>query len=100
MAEADVLKLDRAPVPPPTGRVVLGFTDVQGSTELWETDQDAMREGLALQRKTRDTYVWQVEWSPDGTILAAAGWSGPPYLWPGDDATALAWARDLVSPPD
>ena len=48
MGEADILRLQRAPVPPPTGRVVLGFTDVQGSTELWESDPDAMREGLAM----------------------------------------------------
>ena len=32
----------------PTGTIVLVFTDVQGSTALWEHVPDAMRDALAL----------------------------------------------------
>jgi len=33
-------------IAPPTGRVTLAFTDVQGSTALWEEHTDAMRDAL------------------------------------------------------
>ena len=60
---------------------------------VWVLDRDG---GLLIERQTRDTYAWQVAWSPDGTVLLGAGWGGPVYMWPGDDATTLEWARGLA----
>ena len=34
------------PMPPPAGTVTLLFTDIEGSTRLWETQQAAMRAAL------------------------------------------------------
>ena len=37
----------RASLPLPSGTVTFLFTDIEGSTRLWETDHDAMRKALA-----------------------------------------------------
>ena len=34
-------------VPPPTGTVTFLFTDIEGSTRLWERDASAMQTALA-----------------------------------------------------
>ncbi|MBM2851143.1 MAG: hypothetical protein HW418_4085, partial [Anaerolineales bacterium] len=44
----EALTLDRAPSPVlPSGEVTFLFTDIEGSTPLWERDPDGMRESLA-----------------------------------------------------
>eukprot|EP00755_Sulcionema_specki_P008405 Sspe_Gene.40844::Locus_19730_Transcript_1_1_Confidence_1.000_Length_5161::g.40844::m.40844 len=39
-------------VPPPTGHIAIVFTDVQGSTQLWDHEPMAMRAALVLHNKT------------------------------------------------
>ena len=38
---------DVAPAPRPSGTVSFLFTDIEGSTSLWERDAEAMRRALA-----------------------------------------------------
>ena len=38
----------RAPMPSPTSQVTLLFTDIEGSTALWEEDEARMSQALAL----------------------------------------------------
>lgn len=61
----------------PTGLVALVFTDVQGSTQLWESDPDAMRAALDTHNRViRDviaqTRGYEVKTEGDAFILAFA----------------------------
>jgi hypothetical protein len=51
ISRAQATSLAQGGVDPPTGRVTLAFTDVQGSTALWERNPEAMRLALELHFK-------------------------------------------------
>jgi len=40
-------EMERSDHPLPTGTITFLFTNIQGSTPLWERDPDAMREAVA-----------------------------------------------------
>jgi len=71
---------DSMPVPEtaaPTGLIALVFTDVQGSTQLWESDPEGMRAALdlhnAVMRETiAETRGYEIKTEGDAFILAFA----------------------------
>ena len=65
-------------VPPPTGTVTFLFTDVVGSTVLWEASSDPMRDAMAR----HDTLLDAVITEHDGYVFATGG-----------DGVAAAFAR-------
>ena len=42
---------------PPSGVVTFLFTDIEGSTRLWESDADGMRAALAVQDQVLRTAI-------------------------------------------
>jgi predicted ATPase/class 3 adenylate cyclase len=52
-----VIVVDDVASPLPTGEVTFLFTDIQGSTPLWESEPDAMRESLATHNRILHTAV-------------------------------------------
>jgi len=77
---------------PPTGTVTFLFTDIEGSTRLWEQDPDAMREALArhdvLLRKAIEAYAGYV-FKTVGDAFCAAFARAP-------DALALQWIDERI----
>ena len=53
----------------PTGTVTFLFTDIQGSTALWETDAEAMEQAVEL----HDSLLRSVFDDHDGYVFARAG---------------------------
>ena len=49
--------------PLPTGTVTFLFTDIQGSTKLWETQPEAMRTALARHDALLRLSIGQHRWS-------------------------------------
>ena len=85
------------PMPtPPTGTVTFLFTDIEGSTALWERQPDAMRAALAqhdaLMRETIETH--------GGTIVKKTGDGVHAAFATATDALAAAIAaqRALQTP--
>jgi class 3 adenylate cyclase len=63
---------------PPSGTVTFLFTDIEGSTRLWEDDADAMREALGR----HDEILRDVIGAGGGFVFATGG-----------DGFAVAFAR-------
>ena len=62
-------------VGPPSGTVTFLFTDIEGSTRLWETDADAMRVALAdhdavLHEAIESRGGWLFKHTGDGVCAA------------------------------
>ena len=70
-------------VPRPTGTVTFLFTDIEGSTRLWEADPDAMRPALQLH---------------DELLRAAIAAHGGYVFSTGGDSFAAAFSRRSVRP--
>ena len=76
-------RLDLPPPPPPPtsaallpgGTLTFLFTDIEGSTRLWEQQPDAMRAALARQTPSCATQ------SPRTAARSSSGW-GMPCAWP------------------
>jgi len=67
--------------PMPTGAVTFLFTDIEGSTRLWETDPDSMREALTVHDRIIEGSVGE----HDGVVFKTGGDSfcasfGSPHL--------------------
>jgi predicted ATPase len=74
---------------PPTGTVALVFTDVEGSTALWEHRPEAMRAGLALhdqlmRERLADHHGYEVKTEGDAFMVS--------FARPQD---AVAWCLDV-----
>jgi predicted ATPase/class 3 adenylate cyclase len=87
----------------PTGTVTFLFTDVEGSTRLWQTDRDAMASALArhddIVRKAVETNRGYV-FSTAGDSFAAAFWRPEEALAAAEvaqaDLAAVAWPTSVV----
>jgi class 3 adenylate cyclase len=53
----------------PTGTVTFLFTDIEGSTQLWEQHPEAIRAAVAR----HDTLLWQALEALGGSIFETAG---------------------------
>ena len=89
--QARVVRLPQREIPPPTGEVTLAFTDVQGSTNLWEADPEAMTDALRLHDALiRDLITrhrgYEVKTEGDAFMVAF-----------GDPLAATRWALDVQS---
>eukprot|EP01062_Namystynia_karyoxenos_P010179 TRINITY_DN13609_c0_g3_i1.p1 TRINITY_DN13609_c0_g3~~TRINITY_DN13609_c0_g3_i1.p1 ORF type:complete len:2436 (+),score=558.29 TRINITY_DN13609_c0_g3_i1:847-7308(+) len=93
--------------PPPTGDVALVFTDVQGSTLLWNRTQQGMREGLglhnaALRALIADCSGYEVKTEGDAFMVAfdsvadAAKWCLSSQL----ALLAIEWPSELLQQED
>ena len=103
--EASVVFCAQMPaVAPPTGEVTLVFTDVQGSTALWDRDAEAMRDALELHdRILRDLIErlggYEVKTEGDAFMVAfaapslAIGWCLEAQL----ALAAAPWSDALLS---
>ena len=84
-------RLPQREIPPPTGEVTLAFTDVQGSTRLWESDPAAMTDALRLHDLLiRDLIVrhhgYEVKTEGDAFMVAFS-----------DPVAAVSWALGVQS---
>ncbi|HEY9854947.1 MAG TPA: adenylate/guanylate cyclase domain-containing protein, partial [Stenomitos sp.] len=95
------------PIAPPTGQVTLVFTDVQGSTSLWEQHTDAMRAALLqhnaeLRQLLAETGGYEVKTEGDAFMLAfgdpvaAVRWC----LAAQETLLGIDWPHALLSHPD
>ncbi|MBM3266675.1 MAG: AAA family ATPase [Candidatus Sericytochromatia bacterium] len=93
--------------PPPTGVVTLVFTDVQGSTVLWERQPTAMHAALGIHnRLLRDLLAehggYEVKTEGDAFMVAfAAPDAAVAWCLAAQEALLAAeWPADLLSQPD
>ncbi|MEX1286935.1 MAG: adenylate/guanylate cyclase domain-containing protein, partial [Acidimicrobiia bacterium] len=76
----------------PTGTVSFLFTDVEGSTRLWEADHDAMAASLSL----HDDLLRDAIAAHDGHVFSTAGDAFSVAFASADDAVAAALAAQLA----
>jgi predicted ATPase/class 3 adenylate cyclase len=77
--------------PVPTGTVTFLFTDVEGSTRLWQADREAMAAALTL----HDEIVRGAIESCRGYVFSTAGDSFAAAFWTADEALAAANAAQV-----
>mmetsp|Transcript_10220 Transcript_10220/g.14961 ORF Transcript_10220/g.14961 Transcript_10220/m.14961 type:complete len:1318 (+) Transcript_10220:19-3972(+) len=90
-------------VPAPTGKVALVFTDIQGSTRLWELDMSAMQEGIHIHneiiREELETYLgYEVKTEGDAFMCAFSNASAAVNFALSVQLKlhAYAWSNDLL----
>ena len=79
-------------VPVPSGTVTFFFTDIEGSTRLWDEHPDRMAEAL----EEHDRVVRDAMWASGGYVFATGGDGFCAAFSSADDAVSAAIAAQLV----